>query len=240
MSGGSDVIGLWRNREAVDESMLSTEEPLVSSVSESYDYEDEDIERPTRPWRRTLATILCAGTALSWVGLLGYQRFFVPGAVAPSLENAIGFVTTASAPLALIGVGWLLMMRSSRSEAKRFAETAEGLQAEQGRLESALGRINDEINASRERLSEQAMQLLSLGDGASSRINLMTRAMENEIETLGRQAETPLQARVRILRFCSRVCPKHRFKRGRWSWHFRMPPRLRTNAPVRLTRSFRF
>jgi hypothetical protein len=190
MTGGSEVIGLWRNREAVDESMLSSEEPLVSAVPDQYDYDEGDVERPARAWRRTLATTLCAGTALSWIGLLGYQRFFAPSSPAPSLDSAVAFVTTVSAPLALIGVGWLLMMRSSRSEAKRFAETAEGLQAEQGRLESALGRINDEINASRERLAEQAMQLISLGDGASSRINLMTRAMENEIETLGRQAET--------------------------------------------------
>lgn len=195
MDGGNKVIGLWHKRAQAEDVDESSQDSSAFALSETSAEElvltedDEDEVRPTRSWSGPVTTLVCSGTALGWIALTAWNRFFGPSAVAPTLDNITSYIAGASAPVALIGVVWLMLRRSSQAERRRFAATVEDMRVEQQHLETTLGRINDEISASRERLSEQTMQLLGLGDGAAGRISQMTSAVQGEIETINRQSE---------------------------------------------------
>src|SRR4051812_12735009 len=76
---------------------------------------------------RLLAGLLIL-LALGWIGASGYALMQAwPG---PSLPAWIGWGATASAPLILIGLLWLVFGRSSRRETRRFTEAVRAMRAE--------------------------------------------------------------------------------------------------------------
>jgi archaellum component FlaC len=192
MDGGNTVIGLWRNRQTAEDETAFAAEPHVADHARDAVEDwasDDDQETPPRSWTRVLAGALFVLLAAAWVTLFSYLTFFGPSRVVLSPATAADFLVGLSAPLAVLGLGWMLLLRSSKTEARRFAGTAEEVARERIKLEQSLARINDEISASRERLAEQSMQLLSLGDGAAGRVNQMTQAVRAEVESLEKQAD---------------------------------------------------
>jgi hypothetical protein len=189
MSGGNSVVGLWRDREPAQQQVNDLGDALiVDTPVEGFEIEEE--ERPSRGrWRRAAATGGATALSLGWIGTLAYERFATLGAAPFSLSGAIGFVTTASAPLAMIGVGWLLLTRASKSEQRRFQRTSEALHTEGQRLETLLSFVSSRIDENRRELAAQGDALMSLGEDAAVRLSNITRAMAAEIETVSRHAQ---------------------------------------------------
>src|SRR3546814_15248867 len=73
----------------------------------------------------------------------------------PGLAAVPGIVSTAAIPLVLIGLLYIIAMRNSRTEMRRFGEAANLLRVESRRLERRLGRMRDQLTAARGELSEQ-------------------------------------------------------------------------------------
>jgi hypothetical protein len=192
MDGGKKVIGLWRIRESEDADLAPESEPAFEAESvidtDWATHIDEDAPKPP-VWRHRLASFALVLAAIGWTALQAYLHFIGPAAKPISLTSMVSFIGDISAPLALIGVLWLLAVRSSRTEARRFRQTAESMDLERQKLEAALARINMHLTDSRERLTEQSMHLMELGDTATGRINAMSTAVHGEVETIERQAE---------------------------------------------------
>jgi cytochrome c556 len=102
-------------------------------------------------------------------------------------------------PTALVGIVWLLALRSSRAEAQRFAATAALMSHESAALETRLKVVNRELSLAREFLAAEARDLEALGRIAAERLSahageLQTLIANNgaEVEAIGAASETAL------------------------------------------------
>ena len=184
MDGGNKVIGLWRGREGIHPTQASAPGEAPPFI----EFEAED-ETPPGRWRRRVAVGACLIAALGWIGAVGYSRYLSWAGRAPALDDIIGLITTLSAPLAVIALLWLIGLRSSKSEADRFARTAHALRVESERMDTVLAFVSARIDASRRELTDQGDALLNLGEDAASRMNGITDALRKEIETLSGNAQ---------------------------------------------------
>lgn len=131
----------------------------------------EDFDEPVEPiWGRVAAGVGLA-VAAGWViamAWLGWAQL--------SSGNALtiaSFVALVSTPLALGGVIWLLVMRTSRAEARRFGTTARAMRTEAARLERVITAMSRRLDDNRQALHDQTNQLLVLGESAASRIAMV-------------------------------------------------------------------
>jgi hypothetical protein len=189
MSGGNSVVGLWRDREPAHRPVEERDETLIVNAPVMGRELEEDAPPMIGRWKSVAATALAVLLALGWLVALGIERFTVIGANGFGLSDVLSFIATASAPLALIGVIWLLLTRSGNAEQRKFQRTSASLQKEGKRLETLLSFVSGRVEESRKALAAQGESLMGLGEDAAHRLNSITRAMDVEIETVGRHAQ---------------------------------------------------
>lgn len=149
---------------------------------------DHDGEDPGMPLRDRLGAIVCLVAALGWTGFSGWLGWRATGGTVPTPEQAAALIATASAPLALIGVVWLLLMRGSRREARRFAHVSDRLRAEAATLETGLAAVSDRLERDREVLAMHIAQLAGSGDEAAARLASVGEAVRADAELLDRHS----------------------------------------------------
>ena len=133
-----------------------------------------------------LVPILLGVAALLWIGFAGWAL----ATRQQALADIAVFLGTASAPLALLGVLGVLSLRTSRHEAHRFMATAQGMRAESSRLESKVAELTARIDANREALSDQAIQLTQIGEEAAARLATIAAGFRSDGEALDQHADT--------------------------------------------------
>src|SRR3546814_17155910 len=79
--------------------------------------------------------------ALIWLAFYGWFLFGA-GFPRPGLAAVPGIVSTAAIPLVLIGLLYIIAMRNSRTEIRRFGEAANLLRVESRSLKRRLERID--------------------------------------------------------------------------------------------------
>lgn len=189
MTGGNSVVGLWRGREQASERVDDPNEALIED-SPQFAAEDREEDVPARGiWRRRLVLGGALLLMTAWLGALGYERFIALSGRLPTLGEGLNFLATASAPLALVAVLWLIAARSGKAEERRFQRTSDAIHAEARNLETLLAFVSSRLDASRVALAEQGDMLLGMGDLAANRLSGITRAMETEIETVSRHTK---------------------------------------------------
>ncbi|GAB4472500.1 MAG: hypothetical protein OHK0018_02400 [Erythrobacter tepidarius] len=132
--------------------------------------------------------------ALAMLAVAGWSGFFgwtisaeVMASPAPSAWT--GWIVQWSVPVGLIGIFWLLAMRSSRAEANRFAASAALLSRESSELEERLKVVNRELSLAREFLAAQSRDLEALGRIAAERISTHAADLQQLITTNGAQVD---------------------------------------------------
>jgi hypothetical protein len=161
------------------------------------------------PARTTWIAPAVAGLALAlWSGFFIWANFWtINNAIDPAnLPSLIGtWVSTWATPALLIGVIWLIVMRSSRRETGRFANASRLLAIESERLERRLLTINRELSLAREFVSAQARDLDSVGRIAVDRLSqhadrLQTLVQENgaQVEAIGTVSAVALENMERL------------------------------------------
>lgn len=106
----------------------------------------------------------------------------------------VQFVAALCVPPTLIGILWLLAMRSSTAEARRFGATARQMRAEAAALERTMAIVASQIDANRKALAQQTNDLMKMGDGASERLAAISNGMGHEIATADDQARKLAEA----------------------------------------------
>ncbi|WP_326408862.1 hypothetical protein [Sphingomonas sp.] len=145
---------------------------------------EEDDVPPRRSLVGVAIAILLALLAIAWTAFVTWSVVAGPDVYA-NLAMVIG---AASAPLALIGIAALLTLRTSRREAHRFLSTAHGMRAESARLEARIGELTARIEANREALADQTIQLTQIGEEAAARLANVTATFRQDGEALDRHA----------------------------------------------------
>ena len=128
---------------------------------------EPDQAMPRRPggWLAPAGMVLATLAWTAWFGVTHYAGF---ATLDPNLVS--GLVGLWPCPVMLIAVAWLIVQRSSRREAWRFADAARALSGESERLEARLVVVNRELSLAREFIAAQSRDLDSAGRIASERL----------------------------------------------------------------------
>lgn len=129
--------------------------------------------------RRVTATALGVAS-LAWVGGLAWlSRDLLPAMTPPAIAQ---FAATLLAVPAAAGVAWLLLLRTSTAEARRFGVTAAAMRREAASLGQSVAVLGAAIEDRRAQLAEQVSLLTTLGDAATARLASIGRGLSEEID----------------------------------------------------------
>jgi hypothetical protein len=187
MTSNSTIVGFSR-QGPVDAVMASdelrrpvsfgtdktTDDLIVSDIAENEEtsfssrYSDDEYREP-RSW---LPFIAPAGLIFALVGwtagfALAMRSEF---SVAITGERAVALIVNWTVPAVLIGIIWLILLRSSKVEASRFGDVAALLRTESEALEKRMRTVNEEITMAREFLAQNARELESVGRQSAAKL----------------------------------------------------------------------
>jgi hypothetical protein len=126
--------------------------------------------------------------AIGWIGTMIWLALPVLPDLAP-VALAEFLASLATVP-ALIGVVWLLAMRTSRREARRFGTTAAAMRREAASLERTVAAMSATLEANRRALAEQITTMMASGDTANERLSAIGRNFALEIGQVDAHAAT--------------------------------------------------
>jgi hypothetical protein len=188
MATGARSVEEWRGHAGQANSMIEEAAPAPADYAPAYSEPDLEPEAGARSWPRRIGGIVLILAAVLWLALAGVvgSSAMATGRFDPAalvLEAA-----TLSMPLTLIGVAWLLLQRTSRREARRFARTSTAMRGEAAHLEHVLSTLTAQIVANRRELADHAHQLLLVGDEATARLSDISSAMRAETGEIARHS----------------------------------------------------
>ncbi|NJM51303.1 MAG: hypothetical protein HC843_10910 [Sphingomonadales bacterium] len=162
----ASAIAFGKETEA-DTALLESSEMDESAQYEA-DYE-ADYAPQTGQWKNYIAPVSLILLFAAWTLFFAWVNQIELLAVTPA--KAAALISNWALPACLIGIAWLLILRSSRSESRRFTDAALKLRNESDALEKRMRTVNEEITMAREFLSQNALELESVGRRAAA--NLM-------------------------------------------------------------------
>ncbi|MCW3836834.1 hypothetical protein ACFQ1E_11845 [Sphingomonas canadensis] len=176
-------------------------EPVPAPVPVLHDGAEDLPARPRFGW---VAPLVASLLVIAWGGVVGY---FLPSVQREGLSplGLIEFVAAVCVPPALIGILYLMMLRTSSAEARRFGATARAMRAEAASLEATVGALAARIEENRRLLAEQAGALASMGESASERMNTLAQAMSHQVRSVDastqalREAVIDAERRVEVV-----------------------------------------
>lgn len=161
--------------------------PQASAVEDDAWHEEVVKRQPSR-WPGVAAGAVALVAGAGWTALFVLAN---PGILAGGTPSEwSGWIRDWSIPILLIGVAWLLAMRNSRREARRYGEVARLLGDESVRLEGRLSTLNRELSLAREFLGSQARDLESLGRLATERLSQNADRLAELIRDNGSRLDT--------------------------------------------------
>ncbi len=177
--GADDALTLGETAESAGEDLLD--------LTESWAEDDGLAPAPSARFG-WLAPLLAIAAVAGWTAFFGWAHLEAMQAGAPPAQWA-SWVVEWSVPAALVGIVWLLAMRSSQAEARRFAGTAALMNRESAALEARLKVVNRELSLAREFLAAQARDLEALGRIAAERLSTHAGELQGLITSNGAQVE---------------------------------------------------
>ncbi|PEQ13395.1 hypothetical protein B2G71_08175 [Novosphingobium sp. PC22D] len=127
--------------------------------------------------------------AAGWTGYFIWAHHRELGA-SPAPDRISSLVAEWAIPVLLIAVLWLLAMRTSWRETRRFGHAASLLARESADLERRLVTVNRELSLAREFLASQSRDLETLGRLASERLSENAGRLESLIRDNGARVDT--------------------------------------------------
>ena len=195
MTGGSKIIGIRRDRgeephmehvefdetdgsDALElseddgsdavESEADQELDEVSSDEEWSHYADDDIIRTSRS--HYIAPVLLGLSIALWTAFFAWANRDIFTTI-PTMKGGIDLLSQYCLPIATFAILYLLYMRNSTREAKRFDDVASSLRMESEQLEFRLKTVNNELAMAREFLAGETKELETLGSQSSTKLN---------------------------------------------------------------------
>lgn len=149
--------------------------------------EDEGVDESTpRGW---IAPTLAGLFTVAWTGLF-FHALSPRLAAGVPLADMPSLVAQWCVPVLMIGLGWLLVLRHSAREGKRFGDVARTLSVESERLEQRLTTVNRELSLAREFVAAQSRDLESLGRVAGERLSQHAGRLQQLVQENGARVET--------------------------------------------------
>ncbi|MBA3054291.1 MAG: ATPase [Sphingomonadales bacterium] len=197
MNRGSRIVAFGPGGEqpsqAGESSAAAAEQPLVMKDEWLADPEDTPDDEAPPPARHEWAVSVLA-PVVALVAIVGWTGFFLwamRGRLAGSVsaDEAVALLGNWATPVLLVCVIWLIGMRTSRREARRFGDIAQLLSTESANLEGRLTAVNRELSLAREFIAAQARDLESLGRVAGDRMSEHADRLQELIRDNGAQVD---------------------------------------------------
>ncbi|MBC2666390.1 ATPase [Novosphingobium flavum] len=190
MSGGSRIVAFGPGGDkplAAGELTLEAADALPEEVwPEDKILEDEP--EPEAMRRNWLVPALGLAAVAGWTGYFFWAMWTrISSGTTPS--EGVSLLGNWAVPVLLIGVAWLIALRTSRREARRFGEAAFVLSTESARLEARLITVNRELSLAREFIAAQSRDLEALGRISAERISEHAARLQELIRSNGAQVE---------------------------------------------------
>jgi predicted nucleic acid-binding Zn-ribbon protein len=147
---------------------------------ESQEVWEDEVEATPRRWKPILIGTMLLLIFFGWSGFWGwaYQAELATFGSPQRIAELIGLWAV---PTSLLALTWLLAMRLSSSEARRFGDVAALLRTESEALEARIKTVNGEISLARSFLAENARELESVGRASARNL---TEAAEQLVAAL--------------------------------------------------------
>lgn len=182
MNGGS-ITGLHQHRHEADDQIAADD-----ALYDEQHWLAEAFVEPEPIRRNWIAPTLAGIATTAWIG--GMLAWSAPSLPALGPVGMASFIAALCVPPMLLGIGWLLLRRNSRSEARRFAATAQSMRSEALALEQVLESVRRTLAESRAEVVEQSASLMMLGDTATDRLRGISADMRHQIDAIGETTAT--------------------------------------------------
>ncbi len=174
----SVVVG---QSEPAEELLLADPAPAAAPEPEIVEAADE-IDAPRRRFG-WVAPTLAILAVLGWFGGMAWLLRDTLATPMPPVA-LIELIAALCVPPALIGILYLLAMRTSAAEARRFGATARAMRAEADNLEATVAALSRKIEANRAALAEQTGTMLAMGENAAGRMDTLAQAMGQQARSI--------------------------------------------------------
>jgi hypothetical protein len=163
MNGGHKIIGLRREPDTAASYAGATDDELLLEEYYSSEFQSDHVEARW-PYFVRIGLAVAAGlwTVFNAWLLLGRGRPF------PAVDAWPAGLSVFTIPLVMIGTLYILLLRNSHAESRRFAQTADSLRKESDSLERRLSRIGTQLANAKAAMQEQAALLENYGASASA------------------------------------------------------------------------
>ena len=197
MTGGSTIVDFWRDEPIATDSQPQSDDILllqqaVMDIDDAPTADDSDTK-----WMGP-ASVALVVLAIGWAAFAGWGIVAsdVTGTGPAGWSQAIA---TLAAPLILLGVLYMLLMRNSRTEARRYRDTSRAMRAEADLLELRLGHIVTQLESARRTMQDQAELLDSYGAAASSNMEASAELIASRAQVTAERAEAAEQAGTALI-----------------------------------------
>jgi hypothetical protein len=163
----------------------------VVGVSPSFDQDqwaESQAERRGAGGRQVLGVVLGI-LAAAWLAFSAWSAGRSLGGQSLASPAFAQWIALTAAPLALLGLVWLMFGRTRRKEAERFTRSVVTMRTEAQSLEALLEVLSQRIQDSRIELTMISQHLMQLGDEATGKLGGITREFDTSSERLKRHGE---------------------------------------------------
>jgi hypothetical protein len=166
------------------------QEPEVEMVEAAPEFEAGWDAPAPRRWPGLVAGALLALLGLGWIVALGITLFQAsPAHLLPPLTLA-AWIGLACAPLSLLSVLFMLLLRTGRMEASAYSRASRRLRTDTAALAGTLALLNRQIGEARAALDAQAAGLQALGGDAGDRITRAAAELSEQAASVERTVAT--------------------------------------------------
>lgn len=197
MNGGSTIVEFWRDKDAATGETAQVDDTLLLKQA-VLNLEDDTVPMDSGGGSMRGIQGALLATGLLWVGFAGWATLS-SGQWRSGPAAWPGLVATILVPLILLGVCYLLLLRNSRTESRRYLDTARALRTEAELLELRLGRIADQLQTARQTMQDQAELLDSYGAAASSNLEASAELIAGRANSTAERAEAAERAGLALL-----------------------------------------
>lgn len=156
------------DRGDAEESATDQEVDETGSDNEWSHYADEDAISSSKI--QYIAPVLLGLSIALWTGFFAWANRDIFTTI-PTMKGGIDLLSQYCLPIATIAILYMLYMRNSTREAKRFDDVSSSLRIESEQLEFRLKTVNNELAMAREFLASETRELETLGSQSSDKLN---------------------------------------------------------------------
>ena len=156
---------------------------FVEPTFDHHEWREQSAEEHGAGGRQVLgiALTLLAGLWLAYTAWAAGRALSGQSLSSPQVAQ---WLASAAAPLALMGLVWLMFGRTRRKEAERFTRSVVTMRSEARSLEALLEVLSQRIEDSRSELTMISQHLMQLGDDTTSKLGGITRELDGSSEKL--------------------------------------------------------